>query len=184
MKVAILCEFSGIVRDAFLSAGHDTISCDLEPTERPGPHIQGDCREYDWSRYDLVIAHPPCTHTACSGARWFSEKKKDGRQKKAIEFFMWFTRLENKRIVIEHPISIMSTLYRKPDQIIQPWQFGHEEKKAICLWLKGVKKLEPTKIMKKRFSRIHYMGSSKKNRSRERSRFFPGIAKAMTEQWF
>lgn len=183
MKVAVLCEFSGIVRDAFISRGHDAISCDLEPTEKPGPHIQGDCRDYDWSGYELIIAHPYCTHTACSGARWFSKKIEDGRQEKAIEFFLWFTKLKNKKVVIEHPISIMSTLYRKPDQIIQPWMFEHPEKKAICLWLKGVGKLKSTKIMEKRIPRIHYMGSNVKNRSKERSRFFPGIAKAMAEQW-
>jgi site-specific DNA-cytosine methylase len=179
MRIVILFEFSGIVRDAFIVAGHEAISCDLLPTERPGPHIQGDCRNYDWSGYDLVIAHPPCTHTAVSGARWFKEKIADGRQQEGIALFFWVTKLKNEKVVIEHPRSIMSTIYRKPDQYIQPWMFGHGEKKTICLWLKGVNPLIETNRVAGREEKVFRHVRSWK----DRSRFYPGIAAAMAEQW-
>lgn len=184
MKVAVLCEFSGIVRDAFIAARHKSVSCDLEPTEQPGPHIQGDCRNYDWSDYDLIIAHPPCTYLATSGNRWL--KNNPGRlqkQIKAIEFVKWIMELPVKKIAIENPVSVISSYIRPADQVIQPWQFGHGEKKAICLWLKNLPHLKPTKIVGGREARIHKMGSNVKNRAKERSRFFPGIAAAMAEQW-
>lgn len=181
MTVAVLCEFSGIVRDAFIRQGHEAISCDLEPSESlTGPHIQGDCRDYNWSLYDLIIAHPPCRYLAVSGARWFRDRRDE--QEEAIRFFMWCVNLGNRMIAVENPVSVMSTRYRKPDQIIQPWQYGHGETKAICLWLKNLPKLSPTEIVDGREHRIHKMAPGR-NRSRERSRFFTGIAQAMAKQW-
>lgn len=183
MKVLVACEFSGIVREAFRELGHDAWSCDLLPTEIPSSyHIQGDLTAwvYALENWDLIIAHPPCTHLAVSGARWFKDKRQE--QEQAIAFFMWIANLRFSRIAIENPVSIMSTVWHKPDQIIQPWQFGHGETKTTCLWLKGLPKLIPTNIVEGREQRIHYMSPSK-NRSKERSRTYPGIAKAMAEQW-
>lgn len=187
MRVLIACEFSGIVRDAFIARGHDTMSCDLLPTERPGPHYQGDIRDIldpSIDKWDLIIAHPPCTHLACSGAKHFKRKRENGMQADAIDFFMEFTRIKwlPTMIAIENPIGIMSTIYRKPDQIIQPWMFGHGETKATCLWLQGLPKLIPTNIVKGREQRIWKMGPSP-DRAKNRSRTFQGIANAMAEQW-
>ena len=147
VKVGVLCEFSGVVRDAFLRRGHDAISCDLLPTEAPGPHIEGDCLAQDWSGFDLLVCHPPCTHLASSGARYFAAKRADGRQQQAIDFFMALANLPVQAIAIENPVGIMSSVWRKPDQTIQPWQFGHPESKRTCLWLKGLPLLVPTKIV-------------------------------------
>ena len=174
------CEFSGIVRDAFKANGHDAWSCDLLPTERPGKHHIGDVRQILELNWDLLIAHPPCTHLAVSGARWFKDKQE--RQPVAIEFFMSLMTAEIPRVCVENPISIMSTVYRKPDQIIQPWQFGHGETKATCLWLENLPKLEPTNIVNGRENRIWKMPPSK-DRAALRSKTFPGIAKAMAAQW-
>jgi hypothetical protein len=188
MKVLVACEFSGIVRDAFIERGHDAVSCDLLPTERPGPHYQGDVRDLFnifcvlGEPWDLMIAHPPCDHLAVSGARWFPEKRADGRQQAAINLFMEMVNAPIQRIAIENPIGIMSTEYRKPDQIIQPWQFGHGETKATCLWLKNLPKLQPTNIVNGREPRIANMPPSP-TRGRERSRTYHGIADAMAEQW-
>ena len=182
MKILVACEFSGIVRDEFRAKGHDVVSCDILPAESEGPHYQGDVRDILYDKWDMVLAFPPCTHLASSGARWFKEKQKDGRQQEGIEFFRLFTGLDCPKVVIENPVGIMSTHYRKPDQIIQPWQFGHGETKAICLWLKGLSKLKPTNIVEGREPRIWYM-SPGPDRAKERSRFFPGVAKAMSEQW-
>jgi len=182
MQILVACEFSGIVRNAFLKRGHDAISCDLLPTEQLGPHYQGDIRNILYQKWDMVLAFPPCTHLASSGARWFKEKQKDGRQQQGIDFFNLFTDLDCPKVAIENPIGIMSTHYRKPNQIIQPWQFGHGETKAICLWLKGLPRLKPTNIVEGRKPRIWYM-SPRPERAKERSRFFPGIAEAMAEQW-
>lgn len=179
MRVLVACEFSGIVRDAFRARGHDAVSCDLLPTEKGGPHIQGDARDLNLNEYDLVIAHPPCTHLASSGARWFKDKEKE--QKEAIEFFTHFTHTHT-RFCIENPVGIMSRHYRKPDQIIQPWQFGHGETKATCLWLQGLPKLMPTEVVAGRENRIHRMPQSA-DRGRLRSLTYSGIAKAMAEQW-
>ncbi len=181
MKILIACEESGIVRDAFAKLGHDAWSCDLLPTDIPGNHIKDDVRKH-LEGWDLIIAHPYCTHTAISGARWFNQKVKDGRQKKAIEFFMMFVNAPCDKICIEHPISIMSRIYRKPDQIIQPWMFGHGEVKRTCFWLKNLPLLKSTKIVNGREARIHKMPPSK-DRSKLRSRTYLGIAKAMAEQW-
>lgn len=131
MKVAVLCEFSGTVRDAFIARGHDAVSCDLLPTESPGPHVIGDCLSHDWSGYDLVVCHPPCTHLAVSGARWFKDKKME--QESAIDFMRKLLALPVPIIALENPVSVISSRVRKPDQIIQPWQFGHGEVKATCL---------------------------------------------------
>jgi len=170
------------VRDAFTRMGHNAWSCDIEPTRKEGKHIKADVREIlDWDYWDLVIAHPPCEHLASSGARWFTEKRADGRQAQAIEFFMLFTRLSCP-FAIENPVGIMSTLYRRPDQIIQPWMFGHGETKATCLWLQGLAPLKPTDIVDGREARIWRMSPSD-DRKEKRSETYTGIAKAMAEQW-
>ncbi len=182
-RVLVACEFSGIVRDAFLKRGHDAWSCDLRTSERPGNHIRTDVRWVFDQGWDLMIAHPPCTDLAVSGARWFAEKDASGQQRASIEFFMEFANERTiPRICIENPIGIMSTRYRKPDQIIQPWQFGHGETKATCLWLKGLPKLKPTHIVEGREQRIWKMPPSPE-RERERSRTYQGIADAMADQW-
>ena len=180
MKVGILCEFSGTVRDSFIEFGHDAISCDLLPTEKKGPHIQNDCLSVDWSDFDLLICHPPCTHLAVSGARWFKDKKDE--QIAALCFVKKLMELPVKMIAIENPISIISSKIRKPDQIIQPWQFGHGETKATCLWLKGLPKLIPTNIVEGRDNKIHKMPPSL-DRWKLRSKTYIGIAKAMADQW-
>jgi site-specific DNA-cytosine methylase len=178
--VLVACEFSGIVRDAFARRGHDAWSCDLLPTERPGNHIQGDVLKIKDGDWQLLIAFPPCTHLAVSGARWFKEKQVE--QREAILFFMMLADLNIPRIAIENPIGIMSTIWRKPDQIIQPWQFGHGETKATCLWLKNLLLLEPTNIVEGRIARVHRMPPGP-DRWKNRSRTYEGIAEAMAEQW-
>lgn len=182
MRVLVACEFSGTVRDAFIKAGHDAISCDLLPTDKPGPHYQGDVFDIISQGFDLMIAHPPCTDLAVSGARHFERKRKDGSQAKSIEFFLKLANAPIPLKCIENPISIMSTLYRKPDQIIQPWQFGHGETKATCLWLTGLPLLIPTNIVEGRSDRIHKMAPGP-NRWKERSKTYPGIADGMALAW-
>ena len=183
MKVLVACEYSGTVRDAFISTGHDATSCDLLPTEAPGPHYQGDVRDildYPW---DLMIAHPPCTHLSVSGARHFPAKRVDGRQVAAVSFFMFLAQQKHiPKIAIENPVCIMSSIWRKPDQIIQPWQFGHGETKATCLWLRGLPLLTPTNIVEGRENRVHRMPPSR-DRWKLRSTTFQGIADAMANQW-
>lgn len=180
MNVLIACEFSGVVRNAFQKKGHWAVSCDILSTETSGWHYKGDVRDILSMSWDLMIAHPPCTHLAVSGARWF--KGKQAEQKKAIEFFMELINADIPRIAVENPVSIMSTKYKKPDQIIQPWQFGHGETKATCLWLKGLPKLKPTNIVEGRESKVHKMPPSK-DRWKLRSLTYKGIALAMAEQW-
>ena len=180
MKVLVACEFSGVVRDAFRARGHDAWSCDILPTERRGPHFQCDVREVLDRGWDLMIAHPTCTHLAVSGARWFAVKRKE--QAEALEFVQTLLIAQIPCIAVENPVSIISSRIRKPDQIIQPWQFGHGETKATCLWLKNLPKLVPTNVVSGRENRIHKMPQSQ-NRWRERSRTFQGIADAMAEQW-
>lgn len=181
MNVLIACEFSGVVRRAFRERGHAAYSCDLESAEDGSwQHFRGDVRNIlDWG-WDLMIAHPPCTHLAVSGARWFHEKLPE--QAAALEFVRVLMEAAIPRIAIENPISIISSRIRKPDQIIQPWQYGHGETKATCLWLKGLAPLRPTQIVGERESRIHRMAPGP-NRARERSRTYEGIARAMAEQW-
>ena len=184
MRVLIACEYSGVVRDAFISLGHDAMSCDLLPTETDGPHYQGsvwDVIDYPW---DLMIAHPPCTDLSVSGARHFEAKRKDGRQQASASFFMALQRRSGHipRTATENPVCIMSSLWRKPDQIIQPWMFGHGETKATCLWLKGLYPLAPTDVVEGREARIHKMPPSP-DRWKERSRTLDGVARAMAKQW-
>jgi site-specific DNA-cytosine methylase len=180
MKVLVACEFSGIVRDAFRARGHDAVSCDLLPSERLGPHLQCDVCEVLDDGWDVLIAHPPCTHLAVSGAKWFAAKGQE--QADALAFVRLLMSAPISRIAIENPISVISSRIRKPDQIIQPWMFGHGETKATCLWLKGLPPLAPTNVVEGREQRIHRMPPSP-DRWRERSRTFAGIAAAMAEQW-
>lgn len=182
MKILIACEYSGTVRDAFTRGGHDAMSCDLLPSETEGKHYQGDVRDvldYPW---DMMIAHPPCTHLSVSGARHFAEKRMDGRQQSAVSFFMMLARAQIPLIAIENPVCVMSSLWRKPNQVIQPWQYGHGETKATCLWLKGLPALQPTQVVDGREARVHRMPPSAE-RWKERSRTFTGIAEAMATQW-
>jgi site-specific DNA-cytosine methylase len=160
------------------------MSCDLLECENfgRGPHYQGDVRDVLDDGWDLMVAHPPCDHLAVSGARWFKEKRADGRQQAAIEFFMMLARADIPRICIENPVCIMSSHWRKPDQIIQPWQYGHGETKATCLWLKNLPKLKPTNIVEGREARVHRMPPGP-DRWKERSRTFQGVADAMADQW-
>lgn len=180
MKVLVACEFSGVVRDAFLALGHDAVSCDLIPSERPGPHIQDDVLKHLDEGWDLMIAHPPCTHLAVSGARWFKHKQQE--QAEALEFVRRLMDAPIPRICIENPKSVISTQIRKPDQIIQPWMFGHGETKETHLWLKNLPKLQPTDIVDGRIPRVHHV-SPGPERWKERSRTLTGIAQAMAEQW-
>lgn len=180
MRILIACEYSGTVRDAFRARGHDAMSCDLLPTERPGPHYQGNVFDILGDGWDMMIAHPPCTHLAVSGARWWKDKRTE--QAEALDFVRALMAAPTPRIAIENPISIISTAIRKPDQIIQPWMFGHGETKATCLWLQGLPKLVPTEIVAGREARIHKMSPSP-DRWKERSRTYQGIADAMAAQW-
>ena len=196
MKVLVACECSGVVRDNLLALGHDAISCDIQPTDAPGPHYEGDVMDIINDGWDMLIAFPPCTHLAVSGAKHFEKKRKDGRQQEGIDFFMKFAELTDllaeiniPRIALENPVGIMSSLWRKPDQIIQPWQFGDEAQKTTCLWLKGLSPLKPTKIVGK--GEFITTPSGKKlpkwysdnKSSNARSKTFPGIGKAMATQW-
>lgn len=183
MKVLVACEFSGIVRDAFRRRGHDAWSCDLLDCEASEEfHIKGDVLSIVRDGWDIMIAHPPCTDLAVSGARYFAAKIADGRQQRALDFVRALMEAPINQIAVENPISIISTKIRKPDQIIQPWQFGHGETKKTCLWLKNLPKLTPTNIVNGREPRIHHMAPGP-NRWRERSRTFHGIADAMADQW-
>lgn len=182
MKILIACEYSGRVRDAFIARGHDAMSCDLLPTDAPGPHYQGSVFDLDLGSFDLMVAHPPCTHLAVSGARHFAEKRADGRQQEALEFVRRLLDAPIAKIELENPISIISSQIRKPDQIIQPWQFGHGETKATCLWLKGLPKLTPTDVVAGREAKVHHMPPSA-DRWKLRSTTYQGIANAMAAQW-
>jgi site-specific DNA-cytosine methylase len=185
VRVLVACEFSGIVRDAFLAVGHEAWSCDLLETERqpafPGRHYRGDVRDILDAGWDLMIAHPPCTDLAVSGARWFAEKG-DERQSAAVDFVRLLLTAPIPRIAVENPISILSTRIGPPTQIIQPWQYGHPETKATCLWLKNLPPLGPTHLVDGRDDRVARMAPSP-DRWRERSRTYTGIAAAMAEQW-
>jgi hypothetical protein len=190
MRILVACEYSGRVRDAFIAKGLDAMSCDLLPTDAPGPHYQGDVRDvldYPW---DLMIAHPPCTHLSVSGAAHFSDKRMDGRQQSAVSFFMMLARSGIPQIAIENPVCIMSSLWRKPDQIINPWEFGHKEQKQTCLWLKNLPLLQSTNNVKEEMmelpknerERLHYLPPSA-GRAKLRSLTYQGIADAMADQW-
>jgi hypothetical protein len=195
LKVLVACEFSGRVREAFKSRGHDAWSCDLLPSEIPSEyHLQGDVLGHLWMNWDMMIAFPPCTHLAVSGARWFKDKQKE--QEEALRFVEKLLYADIPRIALENPISIISSRIRKPDQIIQPWMFGEPFQKTTCLWLKNLPKLVPTKILDnhgeffiktgsdgKDYKYPKWMMDDMKNREKNRSRTFKGIAEAMAEQW-
>ena len=182
MRVLVACEFSGVVREAFAARGHDAWSCDLLPSEIPGQHFIGDVRMVlnNEPLWDLMIAHPPCTHLAVSGARWFAAKRAE--QEDALRFVADLLAAPIPMIALENPVSIISSRIRKPDQIIQPWQFGHGETKATCLWLKNLPPLVPTVIVQGREARVHRMPPGP-DRWRERSRTYWGVAHAMASQW-
>lgn len=186
MRVLIACEYSATVRDAFRERGHDAWSCDLLPTEGDAAfHIQDSISHVltrSLGAWDLMIAHPPCTHLAVSGARHFAAKIADGRQDYALDFVRMLMAANIDHIALENPISIISSRIRKPDQIIQPWQFGHGETKATCLWLQNLPKLVPTNIVEGREARVHRMAPGP-DRWKERSRTYAGIAAAMADQW-
>lgn len=200
MKVLVACEFSGIVRDAFAARGHDAWSCDLLPTERPGNHVQGDVRMLLDYGFDLMIAHPPCTHLAVSGAVWFKNKQRE--QAEALDFFRLLLDAPIPRIAVENPVGVVSTRIRKPNQVIHPWQFGDEAEKTTCLWLKNLPRLSidaPLFLKPKIVGRgefvtfpsgkrmakwyAHAWNLSDDERRSFRSRTFKGIAEAMAEQW-
>lgn len=187
MKILVACEFSGIVRDAFIARGHAAVSCDLLPTEKPGPHYQGDVLDIIEDGWDLMVAHPPCTHLAVSGARWFKHKQVE--QAAALDFIRALMSAPIKKKCIENPVSIISSRIRRPDQVIQPWQFGHPESKATCLWLENLPKLRPTNnvyaqmmaLPRNKRERVHFMSGSVRGHLGSISYF--GIAEAMAEQW-
>lgn len=214
LRVLVACESSGRVRDAFRRLGHDAISCDLDPTEVPGPHHQGDVLRFaSTQEWDCIIAFPPCTHLAVSGAAHFAAKRADGRQQQGIGFFMDVVSLPTRFKAVENPVGIMSRLYRKPDQIIQPWMFGEDASKKTCLWLDGLPTLAPTKIVSGRWvccgsvladmhgcpncagektPAVRYANQTDSgqnklapspHRARERSRTYQGVADAMAAQW-
>lgn len=205
MRILIACEESGVVREAFRKRGHDAWSCDLMPSRIPGPHLQGDvfkwmsgkpgvCSTTPFEPWDMLLAFPPCTYLLCSGMRWFTTIPKRPKphvlygaeraiaREDAAKLFLALAGAHIERVCVENPIGIMSTRFRKPDQIIQPWQFGHGETKATCLWLKGLPLLVPTNIVPGREARIHKMRPGP-NRSRDRSVTYQDIADAMAEQW-
>jgi hypothetical protein len=192
LRVLVACEYSGVVRDAFLARGHEAVSCDLLPTESPGPHFEEDIFGIIDKGWDLMIAHPPCTDLAVSGAKHFAAKIVDGRQQRALDFVQRLLDAPIDKICLENPVSVISSKIRKPDQIIQPWMFGHEATKTTCLWLKNLPLLEATEIVDKGARHVTKSGKSlptwynlppSKDRWKIRSATFPGIAAAMAEQW-
>lgn len=192
MKVLVACEFSGAVRDAFIAHGHDAMSCDLLPAETGGPHYQGDVREVLDRGWDLMIAHPPCTYLASSGLHWNRRRpERAALTEEALDFVRLLLDAPIEKIALENPIGCISTRIRKPDQIIQPWQFGHDASKATCLWLKNLDKLQPTDVLPgdRTTRRANQTGSGQnklppsKDRWKLRSLTYPGIANAMASQW-
>jgi hypothetical protein len=195
VKVLVACEYSGRVRDAFLALGHDAMSCDLLPTDAPGPHYQGDVQDALGQGWDLMIAHPPCTYLASSGLHW--NKRQPDRAVKteaALQFVMALLNAPIERIALENPIGCISTRVRKPEQVIQPWQFGDDASKATCLWLKNLPPLKPTKLIpgrlvngKRRWANQTDSGQNRlspsADRWKKRSETYQGIAAAMAEQW-
>jgi site-specific DNA-cytosine methylase len=190
MRVLVACEYSGTVRDAFIKLGHDAMSCDLLDTDRPGPHYKGSVLDVINDGWDLMIAHPPCTHLAVSGARHFAEKQASGVQQEALNFVRLLLDAPIERIALENPVSIISSQIRKPDQIIQPWMFGHRESKKTCLWLKNLPNLVATKVVEKTSASWDNTTASGQNRLapspdrwKIRSKTYQGIADAMADQW-
>ena len=192
MNILVACEESQAVTIELRRLGHEAYSCDIEPCSGGHPewHLQQDVLPLLREKWDMIIAFPPCTHLAVSGAAWFEQKRKDGRQKQAIDFFMQFANCVCEKVAIENPVGIISSIWRKPDQIIHPWMFGHLEQKTTCLWLKGLQPLAETNNVRKQMmelprnerERLHYLPPSK-DRAKLRSKTFPGIARAMAEQW-
>ena len=180
MKVLVACEYSGRVRDAFTAKGHDAISCDLLETEVPGKHYRGDIKDIIHDGFDLMIAHPPCTHLAVSGSRHFWRKEKE--QKEALDFVRFLMHAPIKRWCLENPVSVISSRIRPSDQTIQPYMFGHGETKATCFWLKNLPLLKPTKYVEGREPKV-WLEPPGPNRWKNRSRTYQGIADAMAEQW-
>lgn len=195
MKILVACEYSGVVRDAFISAGHDAMSCDLLPTDAPGPHYQGDVRDVLGDGWDLMVAHPPCTYLSVSGMHWTTRGLRDPQlTEDALEFVRLLMAAPIDRIAVENPVSVISSRIRKPDQIIQPWQFGHDASKKTCLWLKNLPLLMPTQVVeprmvdnKKRWSNQTDSGQNRLSPSEDRwkirSETYAGIAQAMAHQW-
>ena len=195
LNIIVACEYSGEVRDAMIARGHNAVSCDLLPTESIGPHFQIDALELiahpelaDVDQWDMLVAFPPCTDICVSGARYFKQKREDGRQQKAIDFFMAMANADIPMICIENPVGIMSSVYRKPSQYIQPYLFGHDASKRTCLWLKGLPPLEPTDIIKKeRYANQTASGQNNlapsPDRAKIRAKTYSGIAAAMADQW-
>jgi hypothetical protein len=191
MKILIACEYSGTVRDAFRALGHDAMSCDLLPTEREGPHYQGSVLDILGDGWDMMVAHPPCTHLAVSGAAHFAKKRASGVQDEALDFVRLLLNAPIPKIALENPVSIISSRIRKPDQIVHPWQFGHETTKATCLWLKGLPLLVPTQIVSKGERQVYASGKSSPiwhaktggGSGKARSMTFQGMADAMAAQW-
>ena len=181
-RVLVACEYSGRVRDAFSRLGHEAWSCDLLPSETPGNHYTGDVRDILGESWDLLIAHPPCTHLAVSGAWCFKKKQASGVQEEALSFVRTLLEADVPKICLENPVSIISSRIRKPDQIVQPWMFGHGETKATCLWLKGLPKLQPTDVVEGRKPKVLMMSPSP-TRWKDRSRTYQGVADAMADQW-
>jgi hypothetical protein len=183
LKVLVACEYSGTVRDSFLTLGHDALSCDLLPTDTPGPHYQGDIRDLLNDSWDLVVAFPPCTYLCSSGMHWTTRGKRDPQlTEDALSFVKLLLDAPIPHIALENPVGVISSRLRKPDCIVQPWQFGHPETKATCLWLKNLPVLQPTNVVKGREQRIWKLPPGP-DRWKIRSQTFPGIAKAMAEQW-
>lgn len=195
MKILIACEYSGVVRDAFIAKGHDAMSCDILPTESPGPHYQGDARDLNLLDFDMVIAHPPCTYLSVSGMHWTKRGLRDPKlTEDALDFVRFFLDSGVPRIALENPVSVISSRIRKPDQIIQPYEYGHDASKKTCLWLHGLPKLMPTNFVEPRIvnGRMRWgnqtdSGQNKlppsKDRAKVRSATYSGIAQAMAEQW-
>ena len=183
MKILIACEYSGVVRDEFIKLGHEVMSCDLLDTDKPGPHYKGDVKDILYDGWDLMIAHPPCQYLAVSGMHWTKRGLRDPQfTEDALDFVKLLLNAPIRKIALENPVSIISTRIRKPDQIIQPWMFGHGETKKTCLWLKDLPPLVPTNIVEGRENRIWKMGPSP-DRWKKRSTTYQGIAEAMAQQW-
>ena len=192
MRVLVACEYSGAVRDAFRRRGHDAVSCDLLPTDAPGPHHVGPVQDIIGDGWDLLVAFPPCTDLAASGARWFPAKRADGRQARALDFVRLLLEAPIPRVAVENPVGVISSAIRKPDQIIQPYEHGHEATKTTCLWLRGLPLLVPTRVVGKGSRHVTKSGRSlptwynlppSADRWKVRSQTFPGIAEAMAAQW-
>lgn len=187
MRVLVACEFSGVVRDAFIKRGHDAMSCDLLSSESPGPHYQGDVRDIINDDFDLMIAHPPCTYLCNGGNNWLNRRPDlnwRGNREVALDFFIFLINAPIEKICVENPIGIVSTRYRKPDQVIHPWMFGHDVRKDTCLWLKNLPKLIPTNITDPPYRKMDYW-STKRNPDGKslKSITYLGIAEAMATQW-